>query len=77
MNAFLASGGKVKRNLKALLIKITESLSDRAKKRILSSINKSLSGSYKGDKRNGRLDATRSEFWDVNISLLIDLLLQR
>ena len=45
INAFLVSGGKIKRNFKTLLMKATKSLDGRARGRILSSINKRLSGS--------------------------------
>ena len=45
-HAFLASGVKVERNLKALLMKATESLGGGAGGEILSSINESLSGSH-------------------------------
>ena len=46
INAFLTSGGRVEKNLKALLIKATKSFGDRARKRILSSINESLGESH-------------------------------
>lgn len=43
INAFLASGNRMEKNLEALLIKVTESLGGEARREILSSINKSLS----------------------------------
>ena len=46
INAFLASGGRVEKNLKVLLMKATESLDDGAREGILSSINESLGGSH-------------------------------
>ena len=46
INAFLASSGGVEKNLKALLMKTTESLGDRARRKILSSINESLGESH-------------------------------
>ena len=49
INAFLAGGSRVKRNLKTLLIKATKSFSGKAGGEILNSINKSLDGSHKGD----------------------------
>ena len=45
INTFLASNSRTERNLKALLMKTTESLSGKARGRILSSINKNLDGS--------------------------------
>ena len=45
INAFLASGGEVERNLEALQMKATTSLGGRAIGRTFSSINKSLSRS--------------------------------
>ena len=46
INVFLGNGGRVERNFKALLMKAIESLSGRVRREILSSINKSLGGSY-------------------------------
>ena len=45
MNAFLASGGRVDKNLKALLMKATESLGGGVREKILSYIHKILGGS--------------------------------
>ena len=42
INAFLASGGKMEKNLKALLMKATKSLGSGIRGTILSSINKNL-----------------------------------
>ena len=47
INAFLASGDRVEKNLKALQIKVTASLGGGAIGRILSSINESLGGSHR------------------------------
>ena len=44
INAILASYDKVEKNLKALLMKVTESLASGARKRILSSINENFVG---------------------------------
>ena len=46
INAFLASGGEVERNLKALQMKATASLGGGAIGGTLSSINESLGGSH-------------------------------
>ena len=46
INAFLASGGGVERNLEALQIKATASLGGGAIGETLSSINESLGGSH-------------------------------
>ena len=46
INAFLASGGRVKKNLEALLRKTIESFGGGAKKKIPSSINESLVKSH-------------------------------
>ena len=46
INTFLASGSRVEKNLKALLIKAIKSLGGRARGKILSFINESLGGSY-------------------------------
>ena len=46
MNAFLASGSRVKKNFKALLMKATKSLGGGARRGILSSINENLDGSH-------------------------------
>ena len=49
INAFLASGGGVERNLEALQMKATASLSSGAIGRTLSSINESLGGSHRAE----------------------------
>ena len=46
INAFLASDSRVKRNLKALLIKATNSLGSKTKKEILSFIKKNFGLSH-------------------------------
>ena len=43
---FLISGGKMERNLKALMMKATKSLDSEAKSKVLRSINKSLDKNY-------------------------------
>ena len=45
-HAFLASGIRVERNLKVLLIKATKSFGGGTRRGILSSINENLGGSY-------------------------------
>ena len=75
INVFLASGGRVEKNLKTLLIITTESLGSRAREKILSSIDKSFNGSHRGGKRDDRLDKAISDSRDVNISLSINRLL--
>ena len=47
INIFLASGGGVEKNLKALLMKTSESLGSGARREILNFINGSLGGSHK------------------------------
>ena len=49
INAFLASGGGVERNLKALQMKTTANLGGGVIKGTLSSINKNLGGSYRAE----------------------------
>ena len=49
INAFLASGGGVERNLEALQMKATASLGGRAIGGTLSSINESLGGSQRAE----------------------------
>ena len=49
INAFLASGGGVERNLEALQMKATASLGGGAIGRTLSSINESLGGSHRAE----------------------------
>ena len=46
INAFVASGGRVEKNLEALLMKATESVSGEVREIILNSINESFSGSH-------------------------------
>ena len=46
INAFLASGGRVEKNLKILQMRATASLGGGIMRGILSSINESLSSSY-------------------------------
>ena len=46
INAFLASGSRVERNLEALQMKITVSLGGKAKRKTLSSINESFGISH-------------------------------
>ena len=46
INIFRASGGKMEKNLKILLMKATKSLGDRAKEKIQNFINKSLFESH-------------------------------
>ena len=49
--------------------------SSRKRRKILSSINKSVGGSHKNIKRDRQQNAVRSNSGDINISLPIDLLL--
>ena len=79
INGFLASGGGVERNLKALQMKATASLGGRAIGRTLSSINESLGGSHRAEQWQeiGLPERSRPDFWDVNISLFIEPLLLR
>ena len=79
INAFLASGGRVERNLEALQMKATASLGGGAIGGTLSSINKSLDGSHHREqwREIGLPRPSRPNSWDVNISLCIDPLLLR
>ena len=79
INAFLASGGGVERNLEALQMKATASLGGGAIGLTLSSINKSLGGSHCAEqwREIGLPGCSRPDFQDVNISLSIDTLLLR
>ena len=80
INAFLANGGGVERNLKYLQMKTTASLGAGAIGGTFSFINKSLGRSHRAEQwqEMGLLGRSRLDFWDVNISLSIDpLLLQR
>ena len=51
INVFLASSGRVERNLKGLLIKATKSFNSKAKREILSSINENLSRNHSDHNR--------------------------
>ena len=77
INAFLASGGGVERNLEALQMKATASLGGGAIGGTLSSINESLGGSHHAEqwREIGLPGRSRPDSRDVNISLSIDLLL--
>ena len=79
INAFLASGGGVERNLEALQMKATASLGGGAIGGTLSSINESLGGSHRAEQWQeiGLPGRSRPDSRDVNISLSIDLLLLR
>ena len=79
INAFLASGGGVERNLEALQMKVTASLGSGAIGKTLSSINESLGGSHRAEQLQEirLLGRSRLDSRDVNISLSIDPLLLR
>ena len=79
INTFLASDGRVEKNLEALQIKATTSFCGGAIKVTLSSINKNLGGSYCAEQWQeiGLPGYSRSDSRDVNISLSINLLLLR
>ena len=79
INAFLAGGGGMEKNFKALQIKDTASLVGRAIRGALSFINNSLGESHRTEQwREIRLPGgSRPDSWDVNISLFIDPLLLR
>ena len=61
INAFLASGGGVERNLEALQMKATASLSGGAIGGTLSSINESLGGSHRAEQWREGWPAGRSK----------------
>ena len=61
INAFLASGGGVERNLEALQMKATASLGGGAIGGTLSSINKSLGGSHRAEQWQERWLTGRSQ----------------
>ena len=63
MNAFLASGGGVEKNLKALQMKATACFSGGAIGEILSSINESFGGSHYKKQWQERLPTGRSKTW--------------
>ena len=77
ITAFLASGGGVERNLEALQMKATVSLSGKAIGGIFSSINESLIESHRAEQWQeiGLPESSRCDSWDVNISLFIHPLL--
>ena len=70
INAFLASGGRVERNLEALQMKATASLGGGAIGGTLSSINESLSESHRAEQWQeiGLPGRSRPDSRDVNIS---------
>ena len=61
INAFIASGGRVEKNLKALQMKATTSLGGGAIGRTLSSINESVGESHRAEQWQGRWPAGRSK----------------
>ena len=63
INAFLASGGRVERNLKALQMKATTSLGGGAIGGNLSFINVSLSGSNYAEQWQEEWPTGRSKIW--------------
>ena len=79
INAFLASGDGVEKNLEALQMKATASLGGGVIGETLSSINESLDRSYHAEQWQeiGLPGRSRLDSWHVNISLSIDLLLLR
>ena len=70
INAFLANGGGVEKNLEALQMKATASFGGGAIGKTLALLMKALVGAtvQNSGEKDGRLDAIRSDFWDVNIS---------
>ena len=79
INAFLASGDRVEKNLEALQIKATASLGGGVIGETLSFIDKSLGGSQRAKQWQeiGLPGRIQPDSWDVNISLSIDPLLLR
>ena len=77
INAFLASGGGVERNLEALKMKTTASLGSRAIWETLSAYNESLDKSHREEQWQeiGLPGRSRPDSRDVNINLCIYLLL--
>ena len=73
INSFLASAGRVEKNLEALQMKAIASLGGGAIGGTLSSINESLGGSHHVEQWQeiGLFGHSRPDFWDVNISLSI------
>ena len=61
INAFLANGGGVERNLEALQMKATTSLGGGAIGETLSSINESLGGSHRAEQWQKRWPTGRNK----------------